>query len=106
MRQRKEAAKLFIQMMHSDTMKDRWIVNEEWVRHICAYDNNIGIHYLDMGLSQKCDWCNDQFILDGYLLVLHNVKAIRHQKQDRKEVKKMRFYVFSVGQLAPTVPSF
>ncbi len=91
--------------MHDDTMQDQWVVDEEWVRHIRAYGNDIGIHDLNMGLSQRCDWCNDQFILDGYLL-LHNVKAIRHQKKDPKKVKKMRFYyVVSLGQLAPTIPS-
>jgi hypothetical protein len=75
------------------------------VRHICAYGNNIGIHDLNMGLSQRCDWCNNEFILDGYL-PLHNVKAIRCQKKDPKKVKKMCFYyIVSLGQLAPTISS-
>jgi hypothetical protein len=79
---------------------------KEVCRCICAYGNDIGIHDLNMGLSQRCDWCNNQFILDGYLL-LHNVKAIHLQKKDPKKVKKMRFYyVVSLGQLAPTIPSF
>jgi hypothetical protein len=75
------------------------------VRRIQAHVNDAGIHDLDMGLSQKCDWCNnDGFTLDGYLL-LHNVKAIHHQKQDPKKVKKMRsYYVVLVGQLAPIIP--
>jgi hypothetical protein len=108
MRQKQVAAKLFIAAMHDDTMQDRWVVDEVWVRHIHAYGNHIrtyGIHDLNMGLSQRCDWCNNQFILEGYLL-LHNVKAIRHQKKDPKEVKKMRFYyVVALRQLAPTIPS-
>jgi hypothetical protein len=105
MRQRQVASKLFIAAMHDNTMRDRWVTDEEWMRHICAYGNNIGIQYLNMGLSQRCDWCNNQFILDGYLL-LHNVKAIHHQKKGPKKAKKMRFYyVVSVGQLAPTIPS-
>jgi hypothetical protein len=29
MRQRQEAAKLFIAAMHNDTMQDRWVVDEE-----------------------------------------------------------------------------
>ena len=91
MRQRQEAAKLFIAAMHDNTMQDRWVVNEEWVRHICSDGNGIRTHDLNMGLSQRCDWCNNQFILDGYLL-LHNVKAIHHKKKDPKKVKKMRFY--------------
>ena len=70
-----------------------------------AYENEIGIQQMNMSGSGRCDRCNNQFILDGYLL-LHNVKAIRHQKKDPKKVKKMRFYyVVSLGQLAPTIPS-
>jgi hypothetical protein len=88
MRQRQVAPKLFIAAIQDDTMRDRWVVDEEWVRHIRTYGKDIGIHDLNMGLSQRCDWCNNQFILDGYLL-LHNVKAIRHQKKDPKKVKKM-----------------
>jgi hypothetical protein len=105
MRQRQEAAKLFIAAMHDDTMQDQWVVNEEWVRYIHAYGHDIGIHDMNMGISQRCDFCNNQFIIDGYLL-LHNVKAIHHQMKDPKKIKKMRFYyVVSLGQLAPTIPS-
>jgi hypothetical protein len=66
MRQRQVATKLFIAAMHHDTMRDQWVVDEEWVRHIRAYENDIGIHDLNMSLSQRCDRCNNQFILDGY----------------------------------------
>jgi hypothetical protein len=105
MRQRQEAVKLFIAAMHDNTMRDRWFVNEEWVRHIRAYGHDISIHDMNMGIFQRCDWCNNQFIIDGYLL-LHNVKAIHHQMKDPKKIKKMRFYyVVSLGQLAPTIPS-
>jgi hypothetical protein len=31
------------------------------VCHIRAYGNDAGIHDLNMGLSQKCDRCNDEF---------------------------------------------
>jgi hypothetical protein len=105
MRQRQEAAKLFIAAMHDDTMQDQWVVDEEWVRYIHAYGHDIGIHDMNMGISQRCEFCNNQFIIDGYLL-LHNVKAIHHQMKDPKKIKKMRFYyVVSLGQLAPTIPS-
>jgi hypothetical protein len=105
MRQRQEAAKLFIAGMYDNTMRDWWVADEEWVRHIIAYGNDIGIHDMNMGISQRCDWCNNQFIIDGYLL-LHNVKAIHDQMKDPKKIKKMRFYyVISLGQLAPTIPS-
>jgi hypothetical protein len=54
--QRQKAAKLFIQAMHNGTMREKWVIDEEWVRHIHVYGNNIGIHDLNiMGLSQKCD---------------------------------------------------
>jgi hypothetical protein len=33
MRQRQEAVKLFIAAMHDNTIRDRWVVDEEWVRH-------------------------------------------------------------------------
>jgi hypothetical protein len=77
--QRQEAAKLFIQAMHEDTMQDQWVLDEEWVHHICTHGNDVGIHDLSLDLSQECDWCNDQFTVNGYLL-LDNVKAICHQK--------------------------
>jgi hypothetical protein len=105
MRKRQVAAKLFIAAMHDNTMQDQWVVDEEWVHHICSDGNDIGIHDLNMGLFQRCDWCNNQLILDGHLL-LHNVKAICHEKKYPKKVKKMRFcYVVSLRQLAPTIPS-
>jgi hypothetical protein len=60
---------------------------------------------MNMGISQRCDWCNNQFILDGYFL-LHNMKTICHQMKDPKKRKRMRFYYgVSLGQLAPTIPS-
>jgi hypothetical protein len=106
MRTRQEAVKLFIRAMHDETMRDRWIVDEEWVRHLRNDGEDVGIHDLNMGVSLRCIWCNDRFILDGYLL-LHNVKAIRHQKLDNKKIKKMQFYyVLSLEkQEAPTIPS-
>jgi hypothetical protein len=105
MRQRLEAAKLFVAAMHDDTMRDRWVVDEEWVRHIRANRIDIGIHDMNMGISQRCDWCNNQFIIDGYLL-LHNSKTIHHRMKDPKKRTKTHFYyVVSLGQLAPTIPS-
>ena len=86
-------------------MGDRWIVDEEWVRHIRASGEDVGIYDMNMGLSKKCNWCNNRCTLDGYTL-LHNVKSIRHQKVDPTKVKKMRFYyVLSLGKEAPTIPS-
>ena len=54
MRQKQEAAKLFIQaVMHDNTMQDRWVIDEELVGHIHAYGNDRGIHDLNMGVSKK-----------------------------------------------------
>jgi hypothetical protein len=35
--------------MHDDTMRDQWIVDKEWVRHLCNDGEEVGIHDLNMG---------------------------------------------------------
>jgi hypothetical protein len=81
MRSRQETVKLFILAMHDDTMRGfQWVVDKELVRHLCANGEDVGIDEMNMGLSQKCVWCNDRFILEGYML-LNNVKAIQYQSK-------------------------
>ena len=61
MSKRVEAAKLFTQVMHDESMQDRWIVDEEWVRHIrLYYSKQVLIYDMNMGLSKICMPCNDQ----------------------------------------------
>ena len=72
MRKRQEAVKLFVHAMRDATLRDRWVVDEDWVRHSRADSNDIGVHDMNMGLSNACNWHNDRFELEGYML-LHNV---------------------------------
>ncbi len=74
---------IHIRAIQDNTMCDRWVINEEWVRHIRTDVKDVGIHDMNMGV-----WCNNQFTLDGYLL-LHNQKTIRLQKLDPKKVKQL-----------------
>ena len=104
MSKRVEAAKLFTQAMHDESMQDRWIVDEEWVRHIrLYYSEQVWIHDMNMGLSKICMPCNDQCLLDNYTL-LHNVKSI---KQQNKKVSRTCFYyvVSLLDKLVPTISS-
>jgi hypothetical protein len=105
MNKRLEAAKRFVDGMQDDTMRDRWIVDEEWVRHLRSDGKDIKVYDMNAGLSPRCNWCNERCVLDGYTL-LHNEKYIHWQKQDPKKKTKMQFYyVLSEGKQAPTIPT-
>jgi hypothetical protein len=103
---RAEAAKLFMGAMHEDTMQDRWIVDEEWVRYIrssSSCSKQVKIYDMNMGISKICIWCNDRCSLDGHVL-LHNAKVIN---LPNKKVSRTHFYyvLSSPDKPAPTIPS-
>jgi hypothetical protein len=84
-------------------MRDRWVVDEEWVRHLRSDGEGIGVYDMIVGLSRLCNWCNDRCVLEIYML-LHNVKKNRCQKQNPKKKKKIHC-VLSLGKQRPTNPS-
>jgi hypothetical protein len=104
MRERQEAAKRFVHGMKRDsTMQDRWVVDEEWVRHL-RDGGDIGVHDMNMGLSKLCSWSNDRYVLEEYTL-LHIKKSIRWQKKDPSQKKDIHFYyALSSDKLAPEIP--
>ena len=88
-----------------DSMLDRWIPDEDWVRHIRDNGaNDCSITNLNMGLSTQCAWQNNHASLQGRT-VFHNKKKIRILK-NKVTKKHIRFYyVLSAGKPAPTIPS-
>jgi hypothetical protein len=87
MRKRQQAAKLLVDATQQDaTMQDRWVVNEEWVRHLWDDTNGVGRHDLNAGSSAARSWRNAQFGLKGCLL-LHDVKrSSKTPKRKRRRV--------------------
>ena len=87
------------------SMLDRWIPDEDWVRHIRDNGfNECSITNLNMGLSTQCAWQNNHASLHGRT-VFHNKKKIKILK-NKVANKHIRFYyIMSAGKPAPTVPS-
>jgi hypothetical protein len=88
-----------------DSMLDRWIPNEDWVRHIRDKgEDECSITNLNMGMSRKCVGQNNHASLHGRT-AFHNKKKIQILK-NKVTNKHIRFYyVLSAGKPAPTVPS-
>jgi hypothetical protein len=86
-------------------MLDRWIPDEDWVRHIQENsETDRSIVNLNTGLALHCVWQNDHATLQGRT-IFYNKKKIRTSKTIARANKTIRFYyVLGAGKPAPTVP--
>ena len=102
---RQKAVAAFFAVCDDETMLDRWIPDEDWVRQI--RDNgeiDCSVMNFNMGMSKHCMWQNNHSTQEGRMLFYNN-RRIRISKT--KVTKKIiRFYyVLGAGKPAPTIPS-
>jgi hypothetical protein len=86
-----------------DTMMDRWIPDEDWVRQIRDNDKvDCSIVNLNTGLSAQCMWQSNHATLQGRTIYF-NKKNVRISKSN----KAVSFYyvLSSSSKPTPTVPS-
>jgi hypothetical protein len=70
-----KAVKAFLAVL-DDTMFDRWIPDEDWVRQIReSGKNDRSVRNLNSGLAKECAWQNNHAILQGQIL-FYNKKSI------------------------------
>jgi hypothetical protein len=88
-----------------DTMLDRWIPDEDWVRQIRNDSgNNCLVADLNYGMSKQCEWHNNHATLLGWT-IFYNTKKVRISKTPEKRKKIKFYYVLGKVKPAPTVPS-
>jgi hypothetical protein len=103
---RQKAVVAFFAICDNNTMLDRWIPDEDWVRQIRDNgENYCSVVNLNMGMSKHCLWQNNQATQQGRTLFYNN-KRIRISKTKvlTKQIIKF-YYVLGTGKPAPTVPS-
>jgi hypothetical protein len=100
-----KAVKAFLDVL-DNTMLDRWIPDEDWVRQIReSGENDCSVRNLNSGLAKECAWQNNHAILQGQIF-FYNKKSIRIKKTEGTATKNIRFYyVLSPRKPAPTVLS-
>jgi hypothetical protein len=70
----------FFAICDNDTMLNRWIPDEDWVRQIQDNgENYCSVVNLNMGMSKHCLWQNNQATQQGRTLFYNN-KRIRISK--------------------------
>ncbi len=86
------------------SMLDRWIPDEDWIRHIRDSGfNDCSITDLNSGLSRQCAWQNHHASLHGRT-VFYNIMKIRILKNLTTKKQIRFYYIMSAGKPAPTVP--
>jgi hypothetical protein len=76
---RQKAVAAFFAICDDDTMLDRWIPNEDWVRQIRDNgENDCSVVNLNMGMSKHCLWQNNQATQQGRTLFYNNKRI--HKK--------------------------
>jgi hypothetical protein len=80
---RKKAVKAFFDAVCcDDTMLDRWIPDEDWVRQIRENgDNGCSTMNLNNGLSAQCMWQNNHATLQGETIFYNKKSEPPRQKQ-------------------------
>jgi hypothetical protein len=92
-----KAVKAFLAVL-DDTMLDRWIPDEDWVRQIRQTgENGCYVRNLNSALAKECVWQNNHAILQGQIL-FYKKKNIQIKKTEGTATTKIRFYyVLSAG---------
>jgi hypothetical protein len=100
-----KAVKAFLDLTCDDAMMDRWIPDEDWVRHMrlnCEYDCSVS--NLNNGIAKQCVWQNNHAILQGTTIV-YNKKKVQICKTKATKKTISFYYALSAGKSVPTVPS-
>jgi hypothetical protein len=103
---RQNAVKGFLDVVFcDDTMLDRWIPDEDWVRQIQDNgEHDCSIINLNRGMTAQCMWQNNHASLQG-ARIFYNKKNVRTSKSKATNKVITFYYVMSANSPAPTVPS-
>ena len=100
-----KAVKAFLDAACDDSMLDRWIPDEDWVRQMrIDCESDCSVVNLNSGLSKQCVWQNNHAILQG-TTIFFNKKKVQISKTKATKKTISFYYALSAGKPAPTVPS-